>query len=145
MSARRLELLDVAMSQYGIMEVRGIEDNKEITKYFDALGFDGSQLKDETAWCAAFANYCLKTACLPYSGKLNARSFLTVGLPTKHPIPGDLVVLWREDRQSWKGHVGFYVNHDERFVYLLGGNQSNMVNIAAYPINRLLEYRSVVI
>ncbi len=133
--------IDIAMSQYGVMEIRGKADNPEVLKYFDALGFDGAQLKDETAWCAAFVNYCLKMAGLECSGKLDARSLLDVGVPVSAPQFGDVVVLWRASKDSWKGHVGFFVNQDAHYVYLMGGNQGNMACVAAYDIGRVLGYR----
>ena len=44
-----MKQLNKALSQYGIKEVTGSKDNPEIIKYFDALGFDGEKLKDETS------------------------------------------------------------------------------------------------
>jgi len=152
MSHRRLELLEAAFSQYGIMEVKGQADNPEIIKYFDALGLDGKALKDETSWCGAFVNWCTAQACLPGTGDLSARSWLEVGLPTADPVPGDIVVLWRGEHPDEyipgtrvkKGHVGFYIRHDAHHVYILGGNQSNMVCISAYPMHQVLSFQSVV-
>lgn len=135
--------LEIAFSQYGIREINGNRDNPEILKYFDSLGFDGSRLKDETAWCAAFANWVLKHANLPYQRKLNARSFLQLGTKTECPEIGDLVVFWRESKSSWKGHVGFFIKATDDFIYVLGGNQGNQVKISAYRKYRLLEYRKI--
>lgn len=138
-----MEHLKIAFSQYGVEEINGGYDNPEVLKYFDALGYDGAVLKDETAWCAAFACWVLKMAGLPQLGKLNARSFLNVGKPTKTPKPGDVVVLWRGDRHGWRGHVGFYINETKDHINILGGNQMNKVCILPYSKYRLLEYRSI--
>jgi len=138
-----MNLIKTAFSQYGIKEIRGGQDNPEITKYFDQIGFDGEKLKDETAWCSAFANWVAKTSGYEYTGKLNARSWLDVGFPTEEPSIGDVVVFWRESPESWKGHVGFYINQDDQYIYVLGGNQNNSVNIKPYPKQRLLGYRSL--
>lgn len=137
--------LSIALSQIGIKEVKGQEDNPEILKYFNSLGYNGEQLKDETSWCAAFANWVLKTAKKPHTRKLNARSFLMVGDEVKTDCvqQGDIVVFWRESVSSWKGHVGFYITERNGYIYVLGGNQSNQVKISAYPKNRLLGYRRV--
>ena len=135
--------IQLALSQVGIKEIVGLDDNPEIIKYFDDIGFDGSALKDETAWCSAFANWVCFKSNLPMSGKLNARSWLTVGSKATTPITGDIVVLWRSSKDSWKGHVGFYVANRNGFIYILGGNQNNQVKISAYPEHRLLEYRVV--
>ncbi len=132
-----------ALTQYGIVEFSGIEDNPEILKYFSLEEFKGAHYKDETAWCSAFVNWCCKTSGVSYSGALDARSWLTVGNQTTKPVPGDIVVLWRENPDSWKGHVGFYISEDRNRIYMLGGNQKNAVNISAYPKERLLQYREL--
>lgn len=134
----------IALSQARQQEVKGGQDNPEILKYFDALGFDGKKLKDETSWCAAFANWVLKEAGLKYQKTLNARSFLKIGEKVENPEMGDLVVFWRESPSSWKGHVAFYIREDSTWIYCLGGNQSDQVKISAYRKNRLLEYRRII-
>ena len=133
--------IELAFSQFGIKETVGEIDNPEVMKYFREIGFGGAGIKDETAWCSAFANWVAEASCLESSGALNARSWLTVGSPVEMPQLGDIVVFWRESKESWKGHVGFYVNHDEKNIYVLGGNQGNQVCIRPYSKDRLLEYR----
>jgi uncharacterized protein (TIGR02594 family) len=133
----------VALSQFGIAEIKGNQDNPEVLKYFDGLGFNGSALKDETSWCAAFANWCLKEAGKPHQRKLNARSLLDIGTPVETPQLGDIVIFWRESKQSWKGHVGFYISEDKNNINVLGGNQTNKVCIWTYNKYRLLGYRRV--
>lgn len=134
-------LLDKAFSQYGIKEITGKEDNPEVLKYFDEIGYDGSKLKDDTAWCSAFANWVAKTSGYEHTGALNARSWLKIGKEVTEPERGDVVILWREKPNSWKGHVGFFIRQTKNWIYILGGNQSNQVKITAYPKNRLLGYR----
>lgn len=138
------ELIKTALSQYGIKEIAGKEDNPEVLKYFDEIGYDGAKLKDETAWCSAFVNWCVKTANLPYSGKLTARSWLKVGKQVQEPELGDVVVFWRESPRSWKGHVGFFIRKTKNWIYVLGGNQNNQVKISAYPKKRFLQYRRLI-
>ena len=89
-----------AFKMYGVTEVPGQKDNPKVLALFDELGFNGSVLKDETSWCAAFANAILKRAGLPYQKKLNARSFLELGEQVFNPQLGDIVVLWRQRRNS---------------------------------------------
>ena len=133
-------ILNIALSQYGIKEIQGKAHNPEVIKYFNESGFDGEKLGDETAWCSAFVNWCAREAGLEHTGKLNARSWLTVGKVTTNPQPGDVVVLWRSSVDSWKGHVGFFIKETEDQVYMLGGNQGNQVQIAPYAKNRVLNY-----
>lgn len=138
-----MSLIQKALSQYGVTEVDGKVDNPQIVTYFEVLGYNGTELHDETAWCSAFVNWVSKTENYIYSGKLNARSWLTIGESTALPVQGDVVVLWRESPDSWKGHVGFFVKQTKRYVYILGGNQNNKVSIKAYPKNRVLDYRKL--
>ena len=132
-------LLNVALTQYGIKEIVGEENNPEVVKYFESVGF--GSLGDETAWCSAFMNWIALEAGLEISGKLTARSWLAMGDTIEDPQPGDVVILWRESPSSWKGHVGLYINEDDNFIYILGGNQSNQVRISPYKKSRLLGYR----
>jgi uncharacterized protein (TIGR02594 family) len=120
-----MNIISKALSEYGVKETVGSKDNLRILKYFNETGFDGSKLKDE------------------YSGQLTARSWLRVGTSTHTPKVGDIVVLWRESPQNWKGHVGFFIKETKNYVYVLGGNQRNMVCIKAYPKPRVLDYRQL--
>jgi len=132
-------LLDTALSQYGIKEVLGTENNPEIMKYFHEIGQSWVQ-GDETAWCSAFVNWCAKNAGYQYTGKLNARSWLNIGKKVKDIHEADIVVFWRVDPNGWQGHVGIPIVEDESFIWVLGGNQSNMVRISAYNKDQLLAY-----
>ena len=84
----------------------------------------------------------LKTG-LERSNNLSARSWLNVGLPITTPEPGDVVIFWRDQRESWQGHVAFFTGFstDSTRIYCLGGNQGNQVSITAYPALRLLGFR----
>ena len=135
-----MKLLNTALSQYGIKEIVGKKHNPEVLKYFSEIGHSWVK-DDETAWCSAFVNWCALKSDKPFSGKLNARSWLNVGEGVEVPEIGDVVVLWRESPGSWKGHVGFFIRATEKYLYVLGGNQSNSVCIRAYPKSQLLEYR----
>lgn len=131
-----------ALTQYGIKEIKGNIDNPEVLKYFNEIGFDGNALRDETAWCSAFVNWCCKKTGYSYSGKLNARSWLNIGYKIENGKQklGDIVVLWREKKSSWKGHVGFFISEDKNYIYILGGNQNNQVNIKPYSKLKLLNF-----
>lgn len=95
-----------------------------------------------TPWCAAFANAVLGKAGMEGTGKLTARSFLNWGEATDTPTEGDIVVFWRNDPNGWQGHVGFFAGYDANGnIRVLGGNQSNQVNIQSYNKNRLLGFR----
>jgi uncharacterized protein (TIGR02594 family) len=137
----RYEIIKAALGEYGVIEQPGaVENTPRILEYFAEIGHSWVK-EDETAWCSAFCNFIAKTTNHEYSGELNARSWLTVGIRTSKPEPGDVVVLWRSSKTSWKGHVGFFVRKDDSQIWILGGNQSNQVCIAPYDSDRLLDYR----
>lgn len=136
-------LIDIALSQYGQVEIPGKEHNPEILKYFSATDSPASLISDETSWCSAFVNWCAKEAGLERTNKLNARSWLSIGTPTDEPQMGDIVIYWRESKNSWKGHVGIFINKINDEIWTLGGNQGNRVSIVAYPDSRLLGYRTL--
>jgi len=135
-----LPLLLAALQHVGTKEIPGAEHNAQVLAYFHSIGHQWVD-NDEVAWCAAFANHIAKECGYPHTGKLNARSFLEIGEQVHTPKPGDIVVLWRESPTSWKGHVGFYINSTKDHIYVLGGNQSNEVNISPYPMERLVQFR----
>jgi len=135
-------LLEIAHSQYGVTEKVGKLHNPIILHYFQEIGHKWVAT-DETAWCSAFINWVALKANRQRSGKLDARSWLKVGTKVTKPKQGDVVVLWRERKMSWKGHVGLFINYseDKKYIYVLGGNQNNQVNIQRYPAYRLLGFR----
>jgi uncharacterized protein (TIGR02594 family) len=134
-------LIDTIHGEIGVIEFEGpAYNNQEILKYFQEIGHKWVKT-DETAWCSAFANWAAKICGLEYSGALDARSWLGVGIPVVDPEMGDVCIFWRESIESWKGHVAFYIGEDARNFWVLGGNQSNQVCIRRYPKYRLLEIR----
>ncbi|MGB1214828.1 MAG: TIGR02594 family protein [Pikeienuella sp.] len=116
--------------------------NPKVVKYFADVGHEWVK-DDETAWCAAFVGSKLKQAGLPHTGKLNARSYLDWGTPValKDAKEGDIVVFSRGNPNGWQGHVAFFVEESGSTIRVLGGNQSNQVNVSAYPKSRLLGIR----
>ncbi len=95
--------------------------------------------------CSAALNYFCKKLGYKRSGKLDARSWLKVGKVVKVPETGDIVVLWRDNINSWQGHVGLYISEDKSTdrIYVLGGNQDNMISIKPYHKSRVLGYRKI--
>lgn len=142
MHERQRTAYQLAESNIGLKEIRGTRHNPEIVDFFAAVGHEWVK-DDETAWCAAFVGAMLEEAGLKSTRKLNARSYLKWGEPVdiKDVRVGDILVFWRGKRDSWQGHVGFYVGHDGKRLNVLGGNQSNEVTIAPYPFGRLLGVR----
>lgn len=107
-----------------------------------------------TEWCAAFLNSVLEASgyhsaeTLNYPYPLAARSYLSYGDPLleSEARPGD-ILIFKRGNSSWKGHVGFYVGEEKirgrKYYRVLGGNQSNEVNISLYPEHKLLGIRRI--
>ena len=133
-----------ALGYKDLKEYPGSQHNPEIIKFFADSGHNWVQ-DDETAWCAAFVGSVLAQCGISGTNKLNARSYLKWGnsVDINNAKQGDVVVFWRESKDSWKGHVAFYSEHDANNVYVLGGNQGNAVSIQSYPLSRLLDVRSM--
>lgn len=121
---------------HGLKEIPGPVDNPVIVSWFKELGYPEIQ-DDETAWCSCCLNIMAKKAGLEYTGKLDARSWMKTGTGVTNPLPGHVVVFWREKKDGWKGHVGLFAgyNTDKSQIFTLGGNQGNMLGIRAYPVS----------
>lgn len=139
-----MELLIEILKHYGLKEYFGKEHNPEIVKMFHEIGYNWVN-DDETAWCSAALNYFCKRLGYERSGKLDARSWLKIGKIVKEPEIGDVVVLWRDNINSWQGHVGLYISEDKKEgrIYILGGNQDNAITIRPYHKSRVLGYRKI--
>lgn len=136
------KLIQLAYQEIGTKEISGSSDNPRIVNYAQESGFNHIK-NDETPWCSIFMNWLAKKVGLEYSGKANARSWLYVGTAITDPEPGDIVIFWREDPNSRKGHVGIFMGYsqDKSRIYTLGGNQGNMVSESAYPAYQVLGFR----
>lgn len=136
------ELLDVALGEHGVAEQSGAPDNQRILSYAEETDVPDTTA-DETPWCSIFMNWIADEAGYETTGRQNARSWLNVGRPVESPVPGDVVVFWRESPSSWKGHVGVYVGHsrDKTEVYCVGGNQDDRVDVTTYDTERVLGFR----
>ena len=131
---------ELAKAEVGTVEwAKG--NNPKVVAYFKDSGNPGVT-DDETAWCAAFVGAMLKRAGIKGTGKLNARSYLDWGTPVerKNAQPGD-VVVFRRGNSSWQGHVAFFVKDRGALIEVLGGNQSNAVNVKGYQASALLGIR----
>ncbi|KTQ84203.1 hypothetical protein NS226_21845 [Aureimonas ureilytica] len=98
---------------------------------------------DDVPWCGLFVAHCIG-ATLPGEelprGLLRARNWLGFGKECQ-PSKGCILVFWRDPKASGVGHVGFYAGEDDKGFYVLGGNQSNAVNIKRLSRNQFLGAR----
>jgi uncharacterized protein (TIGR02594 family) len=132
---------EIAQGYIGTTEGPGPEDNPAIMEMYASVGHDWVE-HDSVAWCAAFVGHCLEKAGLRSTRRLNARSYLDWGIPVDlaDAQTGDIVVFSRGSK-AWQGHVGFFVKTTGAMIEVLGGNQSDAVNIQRYAKSRLLGVR----
>ena len=132
---------DIAKTYIGTVEGPGPENNPAVMEMYASVGHDWVE-HDSVAWCAAFVGHCIEKAGLRSTRKLTARSYLDWGIPVAvHDAqPGDIGVIPRGS-SSWQGHVFFIDRIEGAWVWGLGGNQSDAVNVTRYPVSKLLGVR----
>ena len=130
--------LKIAEAEIGTKEIAGPVDNKRIVEYASCTSLHASD--DETPWCSAFVNWCIKKAGLIGTNSAAARSWLQWGRQLFNPVPGCVVILKRGVPPS--GHVTFYVkDRDKDFITCLGGNQGDQVKYSHYHKSDVIGYR----
>ena len=130
-----------ALADLGTREIVGIKHNAAVLQYFTDSG-NAWVKDDETAWCAAAMGAWLARSGIKPTGKLNARSYLAWGVPVlaSKAVPGD-VAVFKRGTSDWEGHVAFFEQFVGDKVQVVGGNQSNSVSRALYPLADLLDIR----
>ncbi|HET7679892.1 MAG TPA: TIGR02594 family protein [Xanthobacteraceae bacterium] len=100
--------------------------------------------QDHDPWCAIFANAMFASCTPPVTGTRSAssQSFRSNNSFVKltGPALGAVVVFWRVSPASGLGHVGFYRGETAESIYVLGGNEDNMVQIAPMSKKQLIGY-----
>lgn len=130
-----------ANGERGVIEGRGKKNNPRVMAYYAKAGHSWVK-EDSVAWCAAFACWALEEAGIRSPRNLAAKSFLNWGTAIKEPKPGCIVVMHRPGASAAHGHVGFYVGPaGAGHIYVLGGNQSDAVNVKKFPVSRVVGYR----
>ena len=137
------DLLLEVLSHYGMKEVKGKDSNPEILAFFKELGYDWVNDDSSTAWCSAMLSYYAKKCGYEYNKTLAARDWLKMPIKVLKPSLGDIVIFWRENYTSWKGHVAIFIAQEGKLIYCLGGNQNNELDITAYSSDQLLGYRQL--
>jgi uncharacterized protein (TIGR02594 family) len=127
-------IIHEAVELYGTLENTGSGNNPVILGWADELEASiGSYFRQYTAdaipWCGLFAAIvCHRAGWTDQLPKtpLWAQSWATFGDKSPRPSLGDVMVFKRQGG----GHVAFYVGEDANSWHILGGNQSDMVNIS---------------
>jgi uncharacterized protein (TIGR02594 family) len=124
----------------GIKEIPGKQHNQEILDLWVDAQVPDKVTTDEVPWCAAFVNGCLVRGNKASTKVGLARSFKWDSNKDKfeHLDGPELYAIGVMSRgnSTWEGHVGFVADFNDKYVWLLGGNQGNAVNITRYPRSR---------
>jgi len=130
--------IDIAMKEIGTREIPGAAHDHDVLKYH---AVSGGFETDEVPWCGSFVNWVMRTAGEERTVKVPARakSWLKFGVSSVDPVYGSIAVKSRKGG----GHVGFVVGKDqsEKYLYILGGNQNDAVNVKKYPASVFLDFR----
>jgi len=130
--------MKIARSYDGLKEIPGPRHNQTIIRWLGKLNAWWSD--DETPWCGVFVARCMQESNLSYPKfYMRAKAWSDYGslLRRDRLAPGAILVFDR----AGGGHVGFYVGEDAGFYYVLGGNQSNAVNVMKLGKSRLVASR----
>ena len=123
-------------------EIGGNNCGPFVRKYLAGLAAEGNP------WCAGFVSFCFDQAPggIPFSYSVGARDILRQfkqkGWAHKpgsdySPLPGDVVVWWREQPTSTRGHIGIVHQLTNGFLYTIEGNKSPNVQGFSYVFSRM--------
>lgn len=122
----------------GINEIKGKAHNQTIMSWAKDIGVEKIYTSDEVAWCGLYvAKVIQKAGFQPVKDPLWALNWRNFGIEQKSAMLGDILVFKRDNG----GHVGFYVAEDTNYYHVLGGNQSDSVNITRIAKNRCVGIR----
>lgn len=139
----KYEWYEEAKRCIGVTEIRGSKHNATIMGWIKHLGARVLGIvvnDDETPWCGTFVAHCIDHAGMtPPKIAVRAKAWADWGANLREEAltPGAILVFQR----SGGGHVGFYVGEDDTCYHVLGGNQSNQVNITRIEKSRCVARR----
>jgi uncharacterized protein (TIGR02594 family) len=124
-----------ALRLYGTAEIVGSKHNPIILDWAKGLGLEKTYSNDEIPWCGLFVAHVVKLSGFEVvKNPLWARNWAKFGTKQKVAMLGDVLTFVR----NGGGHVGFYVGENKDSYFVLGGNQSNRVNIAEIAKSRCI-------
>ena len=131
------KVIDEAIKLLGTKEIAGPAHSKAIMGWAETLSIKNYK-NDETAWCGLFVAIVVHRAGFDVvKDPLWAANWGKFGTKQKVAMKGDILTF----KRTGGNHVGFYVGEDDTHYHLLGGNQSNMVNIMRIEKSRLTNIR----
>lgn len=125
--------LSIAKDELGTKEVPGTGNNPRVVEYHQTTTLRAKA--DAVPWCSSFVNWCMIQAGYKGTNSAAARSWLGYGRKVYEQIPVGTIAIFK--RQGGH-HVGFVLEWTPLEVTLLGGNQSDAVNIRKFGTSQLL-------
>lgn len=127
--------LKIARRELGVSE-KNPGSNPRILEYLATTKLPKSaKQSDNTAWCAAFMNWCLETVGLNGKDSAWALDWAGYGNPVSPPTLGSITVFSRVGANESGGHVGFFLRDLGSQIEIIGGNQGNKVSVDKFPKN----------
>lgn len=130
-----------------VFEIPGEKDHPLIQWWFHLCNLS-MDTPDEVPWCSACINGLCDILNLPRSRSAAARSWLTVGeqIPLSVAVIGwDVLILNsggpKNPMVSGPAHVTIYAGVEDKFVWGLGGNQSNQIKLSRFLKSDILGVR----
>lgn len=137
-------MIKEGLKTYGTIEKAGSANNPTILAWARETGLGRIYTADSIPWCGLWAAVVAQRAgyTVPKDPlwALNWGTFgkhISKGPKPNAPSIGDVLVFTR----NGGGHVGLYVGHDATHFHVLGGNQSDAVNIKRIAKSRLYTCR----
>lgn len=131
-------ILVEAVKLIGVKEIVGKQHNPEILRWAKVVGLEKTYTNDEIPWCGLFMAYvCHMAGVQGVTQPLWALNWAKYGTRVSEPMLGDVLTFKRDGG----GHVGIYVGEDDTAYHVLGGNQSNSVNVTRIAKTRLHQAR----
>lgn len=126
---KELPWIVTAESLLWTTEIPGSRSNPRIMRWAKSIGGWVANVynNDDIPWCGLFVGWCMSTnqIKLGIQNPLSALAWNNFGKKVE-PCYGCVMVFSRDGG----GHVGFYMSEDSESYHILGGNQSNQVNIS---------------
>ena len=141
------KMLVHGLDHYGVQEYPGGADNPIILAWareldrppYTWIGDMFAKGGDAVPWCGVFVGMVAKRAGKPLpNNPISALAWADWGHGVlDRPMLGDVLTFTR----NGGGHVGIYVGEDDTAYHVLGGNQSNSVNITRIAKSRFYKAR----
>ncbi len=134
-SDQSISWMTTAFEEVGQAEIAGSKANPKILEYFKAARFWGTDDSGgQNAWCASFVAWVMKeNGYVAVENAFRAKAWSNFGKKIDSPIYGAIGIKSRRGG----GHVAFVVGQssDGQHLFMLGGNQGDMVNVKKYPLS----------